>query len=100
MGVPVCEVVYRTRILAKAQGLPAELVNCPRAPTCDLKEPCVTSRVDVFNARLERTAALNNGHRIPATRLEPTDEQRLESVRQRLEDIKVSAQFYANGDKI
>ncbi len=69
-----CEKVNGTIRLARAQGLPVEAVVCPQATVCDLKEPCPTSMVDVFNVRLEKTRAL--------------------------QDAKIGGQHFANGDKI
>ena len=67
-----CPIVTGAKKLAARQGLPVELVVCPRI--CDKQEPCVPSMVEVFNARIDAEA--------------------------RLLDVRRTAGFHANGDTI
>ena len=72
MGKEACLIVIGAKKLAVRQGLPASLVECPKV--CDGAGPCVSSQVEVFNARIDRERSLI--------------------------DAKISGQYFANGDKI
>ena len=74
-AIEVCPIVRGAKALAVKQGLDAAKVECPLV--CDRREPCVTSPVEVFDAKLDKT------------------KRALE-----LADIARNAKFFSNGDRI